>query len=1030
SDHSQTALAHVTTAGDGFADQAGKLVEHARQAEDQARTAMNVTNSLQEQAKQLRDALHDETDSASEMLSSLMGRLTSSSGDMSDLSATANMALTDLQTGIAQQTNTLNETMDQIGARQEMLSGALETQRETLSGLITRLSEAQDETASTAENTAVRLAGGTEKITGQMEQIDRQAKSSFATIQEVSESFNKEYTNLSQSAENAKKQTHQLLESTIVMGKQATESCDKLCSQATMTEQTIDTAVEKLEGKTTHLRDISDGAEKSLDNLSSSIKQQASAIDESLEHVSEKQTILSSSLDIQRETLSGMITRLTLAQDETAATAERSAVRLSDSADQISRKMETLDEQTQNALAAVRSAGNGLADEASAIGDHTEKAEKQIRNMLETTSGLHTETSQLRENMQTESTKVIEQIRTVMTQLETTVSQLKHEGGQVQNAIDKSALDLSTVSKNAGDVLQKRAEQLSTITEKAGTDITDVSNKIEENTKLIENASSLSKEHGLQLSETAERATTRLVELISKMGESDQATQEIFKFAESRLTETRTTLETELQNIAQLSQKAVEQVMGAGSTLAIQSDALRANLASSEAALTTAAETVREETIQLPNLLSRSTKEIDLASNNFKTQTTEIAATMLKSTDRCIGATGAIRDTMMDEARQLSSTADTAAETLGKFTQALQTQITSIKSGTGELAGEQKEMIENASETITQLSAASDRLSKLRGDTLQTTAKLAHEFKNIEARASETTKRLSSAGDNLSQQVAQLISMTEKAEGKMGAASKSFREQLETVRIGVQSQIDDINRGLMQITAQLDRTGTSLRSALAGTVVDVEKISSRFDQTSKDTANQLTDRTARMRVATEEVAKLLSGFGNQIDVLLDRLDMAGNGIKTHESDLVGHLQQAFSHLGSVAERLESTRVLTSNVSEAAITQLSDVSQGIDKQMRSMAEGGQKVATIIQSVAQTYVDQTQKVNGSVLESQEQIASMGRSVEEMQQRTDRMRVTLKLQGDDLIDSLEQVMGKFGHAGDTMSDAALGKLKKIGT
>lgn len=137
----------------------------------------------------------------------------------------------------------------------------------------------------------------------------------------------------------------------------------------------------------------------------------------------------------------------------------------------------------------------------------------------------------------------------------------------------------------------------------------------------------------------------------------------------------------------------------------------------------------------------------------------------------------------------------------------------------------------------------------------------------------------------MGKQVSQLVAMTEKAEGQMIGASQGFREQLERVRGGVQTQIDDINRGLMQITAQLDRTGTSLRTAVAGTVVDVEKIASRFDQTSKETANQLTDRTARLRVATEEVAKLLGGFGDQIDTLLGRLGTAGRAIKRHKGDL-------------------------------------------------------------------------------------------------------------------------------------------------
>lgn len=1027
SDNSQMTLANVTTASDSFAGEATKLIDYARQAEEQARTAMNVTTALQSQAKELRDALHDETDRSTEMLTALLGRLSDGSNDINNISNKANVALSEIESGISKQTSNLNGTMDKIAERQETLSKALDTQRDTLGSLIARLSSAQDDTASAAENAATRLTEGTEKITTQLQNIDARAKQSMDSIHEAGTGFAKESALLAGQATAAELQTSQLLESTITMGQQASS-----------TEQNIIQAVNNLSGEAIGLGKVGENVHQSLNHISNSIQQSTTAINTNLEQVSEKQSALGTALESQREMLGGMITRLTLAQDETAAAAERSAARLSDSTNQISREMQQLDEQTQNSLAAIRAAGSSLSDEATALTEHSQKAESQIRDMLNTTGDLHQETTKIRHSIKEESDQVIDQVRTVMTQLEISVGQLKEHGGQVQNQVDKSALDLGEISKKAGNTLQHSSEQLSTIASKVQSDLTEVNQKIVENSNLIENASTLSKEHGAQLASTAEQATSRLVELISQMNESDSRTQEILNNADKKLTDTRTKLEIELQNIAELSAKAVEQVMGAGSTLAIQSDALRANLASSESALTTAADTVRQETVQLPNLLGRSTKAIEEASSVFKSQTTDMSDTLLKTTDRCISATGAIRDTMMDEAKHLTTVTDKAGTTLKLFNEALLTQIKDIKESTGDISNEQKTMVESATQTIMQLSAASDRLSQLHGDAAQTTSKLAHNFETIELRASETTKRLAKAGDNLSTQVTQLIAMTEKAEGQMGKASKSFREQLEAVRNGVQTQIEDINRGLMQITAQLDRTGTSLRSALAGTVVDVEKIATRFDKTSKDTTNQLTDRTARMRAATEEVGKLLNGFGTQIDVLMDRLGMAGDGIKRHENDLVDHLQLAFKNLGDVAERLDSTRVLSSNVSDAAVSKLSEVSQTIEKQMRGMADGGEKVATIIQNVAQTYTDQSQKVNSSVLESQEEIINMGKAMEEMQQRTDRMRVTLKLQGEDLMDSLDTVMGKLGGAGDAMSDAvdssmqqrAADSLKKIGT
>ena len=1020
SDGSQTALANITTASNGFSDQALSLLSHAKQAEEQARTAISVTASLSDQAKQINAALNDETRRTSEMLGDLLGRLTTGSSDMRDIGSTASMALTDLQMGISRQTSSLNETMNDLAARQETLTNALEAQRETLGSLITRLSLAQDETASAAERAASRLTDGTLQISKQIETLDTKAAGSLASIHAANDSFVKEIATLVEKTDTAEAQTKKLVESASTMQKQASDICAQLNSETTHTGEAIGAVVGKLQTHASELRETSVSTQTALNNLDSSISQQTTAINANLEMISDKQTALGSALDMQREMLGSMVTRLTLAQDETAAAAERSAARISDSTGQITRQIETLDVQTQNALASVRAASTGLGDESARISEHTQVAENQVRDMLASTAAMHADARNMRESMQGEANQMVEQIRTVITQLDATVNQMKSQSGNIMNMMDKSALDFSTISKSSVDSLQKQAENLSAIAAQAETGITGVSDRIRESAKLITDASDMSEVHGRRLMETAEKATTQLVALISTMSDTDRESRTIMEKANTRLTDTRENLQKELQTIADLSQRAVEQVMGAGSTLAIQSDALRANLASSESALTQAAEMVREETVQLPNLLGRSTKEIETAAKSFKVQTTEIADTMVKTTDRCISTAGAIRDTIMDEAKNLAGVVDTADQTLRQFNDAMKAQVEAIKANTGSLSSEQKELVEKATQTITQLSAAGDRLIHLRNEAQQTSSKLAHDFEAIETRAGATTQRLAAAGDTLTKQVAALSAMTEKAEGQMLGASQSFREQLERVRGGVQTQIDDINRGLMQITAQLDRTGTSLRAAMAGTVVDVEKIASRFDQTSKETANQLTDRTARMRVATEEVAKLLTGFGDQIDGLLNRLGTAGEGIKRHETDLVGHMQQAFSHLGSVAERLNSTRVLTENVSDAATTKLTEVSQLVEKQMRHLAEGGQTVTGIIQSVTQTYADQVQRVNGSVVESQQQIMQMNKSIEEMQQRTDRMRVTLKLQGDDLLGSLEDIMRQLNGAGDAMSSA----------
>ncbi|NCC03071.1 MAG: hypothetical protein EOM37_03340 [Proteobacteria bacterium] len=1026
-DGSQTALAHIIEAGTGFGEQAAQLVSNARQAEEQAKSAILVTESLQNQAKDLNDALTKETERTGALLSDLIGKLASGSGEMMDVSGSATGALSDLQMGLSKQTKALQESMDQIASRQQVLTQALQSQEETLASLVSQLSQAQDETASAAERASQKVTEGTRQIEQQLSSMEGKTSSTVEAIQNATNVFVNESSSISARAVEAEEKTTHLANRATELQEHISTACAKIDNSAQNTANVIATATGDIQEKTLALRDVSERTETSLTNLGSTVTQQTTAITGNLDTIFTKQTELGSALDVQREMLGNMVTRLTLAQDETAAAAERSASRLSDSTTQILHQMEVLDEQTQKSTAAIRVAGAGVADETANITKNTHEAEDRIKDLIKSAADLHDEARKAREITQQEATSMIEQVRTVMTQLDNTVQQLKQQGGNVSGQLDKSVLDFSTVAKSASDILTKESERLSTVSGQAVTNIEGVNVKISDSVKLINDASEMTGTHGRDLMETAEKATSQLVTLLSQMTESNNAHQTMVETATQRLTDARAAMEKELQIIAELSARAVEQVMGAGSTLAIQSDALRANLSASESALSQAAETVREETITLPNILGRSTKEIEKTAAAFKSQTVEISEAMLKTTDRCINTTGTIRDVLMDEAKNMVGVVEVADKTLYQFTSILTKQINAIKDGTSTLSDEQKELAEKATQTVAQLTAAGNRLTQLRGETQATADKITHDFELIEAKADATNKKLSSAGATLLQQVEQLASVTEKAEGKMLGSSQNFREQLERVRAGVQTQIDDINRGLMQITAQLDRTGTSLRSSMASTVIDVEKIAGRFDQTSKETANQLTDRTARMRVATEEVAKLLNGFGDQIDTLLGRLGTASEGIKRHETDLVGHMQQAFSHLGAVVQRLDSTKTLADNVSEAAISKLNEVSQSVEKQMRHLAEGGQTVTEIIQTVSQTYADQVQKVSGGVISSQEQINAMTKSIEDMQQRTDRMRVTLKLQGEDLLGSLEQILAHLSGAGDAMSSAVDGNLQQ---
>ena len=136
--------------GTVFSEQATALLQNAQQAEQQARTVLSVTAALSDQARQLREALHGESENASDMLGGLISKLAAGGITVRELSSTTEMSLTSLNNTVGQQAQTLNGTMQTIADRQRSLTTSLDAQRDVMNGLLNRLNLAQDETASVA----------------------------------------------------------------------------------------------------------------------------------------------------------------------------------------------------------------------------------------------------------------------------------------------------------------------------------------------------------------------------------------------------------------------------------------------------------------------------------------------------------------------------------------------------------------------------------------------------------------------------------------------------------------------------------------------------------------------------------------------------------------------------------------------------------------------------------------------------------------------------------------------------------------
>lgn len=988
---------------------------------------LTVTSSKLEQTSSM--AMQN-SERAGTMLSDVaqMGaeRLATSYQHIEEIAGKTESSLSSLGATITQQAASLSVVSEQLGEQYRAMTIANDGQRAQLVDLFDKLGGAHAQASDVAERTIVRLSESLVHIQQHLGQLSDQSQMAVGKVNTAGQDFAGQTNLLVQNAKEAEEQIRSSLSVMSNLQEQAKQMYAQIQDDNRNTGNVLVSLVDKLAEGNAELRDFSQSADGTINKIGGTIADQTRELGNTIAHFSDRQRTLTSALDAQRDMLQGMLQRLEMAQDETAMTTERTVARLSEETMQIKRHMESMEQQAQSTLAEVRTAKAGFADEVASLGRHAEQAEQQMRQALASTATLQAEARQVSESMHKESTRMAEQMNAAITQLSMTTDLLKIQSSSAVQVMDQAVLQFASTARGSSDQL---LQQVGALHEAAGT-AEDRLNAVGENVRshlqLVSSIGDQTEVKAKQLADSAEYATNRLAALRDSFASADSEGQQLVAMATSRIIEARTALMTELKTLAEMSRETVTNISGATKNLAGQSDSLRSNLAMSESALQEVAKFVREENTQLPAILERSSRQIEAAVRALKDQTTQSDQALVGTADRFINVTSVARETLMEEMRRISATADQANSFLGEFAKALATQMDSLKSSMTSLSSDQVELVARASESVTQLAAASDRLAHLRHDAATSAERLANQFDMLDRRSLATSERLTETSSTVIKTVDALSQSTMRAEAQMVSTSGQLREQLERIRAGLQGQIDDINSGLVKITTQLEKTGTTLRSTTASTVADVEHIAQRFDQTSRAASAELTDKTMRMRTSTEEVAKLLSGFGDQLDTLLDRLASAGDGIRRHEGELITPLQNALVQLSSIATKLEEGRRLAATVSEESISKLGDVVGVIQKEMLNLTAGSQTAAGVMRGIGQIYSEQTQTLNKGVREAHGQVQMMGKSVDEMQQRTDRMRVSLKLQSEELMASLQQILSQLSHTGDMLGDAVDDTLK----
>jgi hypothetical protein len=1012
----QQAITSVQKAVEGFSAETKTVEDRSHQVVQDTQKILSSASEMRTQIDSLRASMQEQGETTNGLLSTLLDKIKNGSADLREVSEAMGMSLLSLNNNVERQTTNLSALMKCINERQVSLVSSLDAQREAVDGLLTRLTKAQDETAASAERGALRLSESAQKVEHHIDVIDSRSQKALISVQAATDAFAKEAEEIGKEAKEAEGKAHGILASATTLREQISTLRKAMENEGGVATDALDTLLTRITSGSGEIREAGSSAEKVLASLQQALDQKTNELDVAMKQIGDRQQTLATSLEAQRETISGLLTRFAQAQEETVVVAERTASRLNEEAQSITTSIDMIGSQASTTLDKVQSSVAAFAEQAVAIKLQSQQAEQQVRSVVTTTSDMKTQAQQMRETMQAETARITQLLTSVIDKLEVAGKQLKLHSTDASETFGKSAETLMTQSQELNKIVDNSENRMAQLNEKSRAQI-----------KVATEFGEQAIDQAQKLANAAEFATTRLVALRDTVLAADKNGTETVANASSRIDEVKAALEAQLNHLTEFSTTAVAQVTEAAKKIASENDVLRSNLSSSEAAMSGAAEYIREEGRQLPATLDRGTKTIEAATKVLKEKASEADQALIGTADRFITATAGARTNMAEEMKRVGTMADEAGKILNGFNELLVQQVSAIQQSAAMLSSEQRELIEKATVGVQTLTEASERLVSVRDEASSTADRLAREFNAIDERAVAATGRLTQVGQGIAKQVEAITEATETAEGRLSGIGSNLRDQLDRIRGGMQSQIDEINRGLLQITAQLERTGVNLRSAAVGAVADVERVGHRFEQTGAAAAAQVKAGTEKMQKATDEVADMLANFGDKFDQMIKHMAEVGTDIKSQEGDSVEKLQYMVGHLATIAEKLEGARAMSGTVSQNAIERLDEVVNAVQAQMTKMTSSAQTAAGVMRGINQIYSDQTASLTRGVGEAHTQVVVMNKSIDEMQQRTDRMRNALKMQGDDLMNSLRQILNQLELTGDGLTDAVNNTLRQ---
>ncbi|QQR68484.1 MAG: hypothetical protein IPI58_06440 [Alphaproteobacteria bacterium] len=258
---------------------------------------------------------------------------------------------------------------------------------------------------------------------------------------------------------------------------------------------------------------------------------------------------------------------------------------------------------------------------------------------------------------------------------------------------------------------------------------------------------------------------------------------------------------------------------------------------------------------------------------------------------------------LQEEVERLAKMSEQSNQVFDQWRQGVEGQIGSLTEALDRLAAERGKLGEGAQDANATITALSDKFVGVRdlvasgmgqvGERLgEETQSMQQNMMRLAQKAGEVRDELRRVGGDVDAQAQALVQSAQRAEGQILVATAGIKQQTDSVRGNIQQNIEQLMGALNGTLSNFESMREGLRHQARVALEDVSAFAAGFKAAS-------------------------TGFGEQINGSLTRLNDIKAGI---------------DGLQALELRFDSSRSLARDVSEDAITRLSDMSQVLERRL--------------------------------------------------------------------------------------------------